>query len=85
MHYIIAEYILGIGFLIFLTEGKKMKRLLKKMSTIILITAVFFTCAGTSFAAAFTYNSAVEKKLFSTANLEDYVKPQTPAFDKDKG
>ena len=62
-----------------------MKRLLKKMSTIILITAVFFTCAGTSFAAAFTYNSAVEKKLFSTANLEDYVKPQTPAFDKDKG
>ena len=40
-----------------------MKRLLKKLSTIILITAVFFTCAGTSFAAAFSYNSAVEKKI----------------------
>ena len=40
-----------------------MKRILKKLSAIILITAVFFTCAGTSFAAAFTYNSAVEKKI----------------------
>ena len=62
-----------------------MKIIFKKLSTIILITAVFFTCAGTSFAAAFTYNSAVEKKLFSTAKLEDYVEPKTPAFDKDKG
>ena len=26
-----------------------------------------------------------KKKLFSTAKLEDYVKPKTPAFDKDKG
>ena len=40
-----------------------MKRLLKKLSTLILITAVLFTCAGTSFATAFTYNSAVGKKI----------------------
>lgn len=45
-----------------------MKRLLKKLSTLILITAVLFTCAGTSFAAAFTYNSAVEKNYSPQPN-----------------
>ena len=62
-----------------------MKKIFRNLSTIILITAVFFTCVGTSFAAAFTYHPAVEKNLFSTAKLEDYVKSETPAFHKNKG
>lgn len=61
-----------------------MKKILFKITTVLLVMAVVFTSSASALTSSFSYSSAVEKKLFSTAKLKDYVKPSTPAFDKSK-
>ena len=61
-----------------------MKKLLTKITTVLLVMAVVFTSTASALTATFSYSSAVEKNLFSTAKLKDYVKPTTPSFDSSK-
>lgn len=61
-----------------------MNRTLLRITAIALSLAVFFTSTASALSAPFSYKTKVEKVLFSTSKLEDYVEPYTPAFAEDK-
>ncbi|MBR6585383.1 MAG: hypothetical protein IKK69_06805 [Firmicutes bacterium] len=62
-----------------------MNKTLFRITAIALTMAVFFTSTASALSASFKYKTKVEKALFSVSGLEDYVEPETPAFDEDKG